>query len=358
MKQRPDVNDTLQAEGPDAVRDRLDRATKYNGPSGGQGADGDRASKPKRSIIPPQQAATLMTIEFPPIKFVVPGIIVQGVTLLAGKPKIGKSWLLLHAAIAVARGGFTLGELHCIEGDVLYCALEDGPARVKRRLQRLLGDAPCPERLFYYTKMPRLTEGGLDWLRAWIRSAPNPRLICIDTLVRVKSPKKRDEGSYEADYGSLQELCALASEFNVAIVVVHHLRKADADDPFDTISGTLGLTASPDSLLVLKRDSGGFVLHGHGRDLPDIEKAVSFDRETHVWRIVGEAAAVRWSTERTTVFEAIKEAKEPVGPNDVAAVTGLRPVSVRKLLVKLLKEGAIERVKYGRYQCASVTVSA
>ena len=70
---------------------------------------------------------------FDPIKYVVPGYIVEGLTLLAGKPKIGKSWLLLHAAIAVARGEFALGNVHCIEGDVLYCALEDGPRRLQSR---------------------------------------------------------------------------------------------------------------------------------------------------------------------------------------------------------------------------------
>ena len=76
---------------------------------------------------------------FEPIKYVVPGVIVEGLTLFAGKPKIGKSWLLLHAAIAVARGGFTLGDIHCDEGDVLYCALEDNLRRLKSRMAKLLG---------------------------------------------------------------------------------------------------------------------------------------------------------------------------------------------------------------------------
>jgi hypothetical protein len=64
------------------------------------------------------------------------------ITLFAGKPKIGKSWLLLHAAIAVARGGFTLGEIKCPEGDVPYCALEDNLRRLKSRMIKL----PAPMR--------------------------------------------------------------------------------------------------------------------------------------------------------------------------------------------------------------------
>jgi RecA-family ATPase len=288
---------------------------------------------------------------FAPIKYVVPGIIVEGLTLLAGKPKIGKSWLLLHAAVAVAANGFTLGELHCIEGDVLYCALEDNERRLQSRLTKLLGvSRDWPARLFYYCQLPRLAQGGLDAIRRWIKSKPHPRLIVIDTLAMVRAPKKRDETSYDADYAAVLELRALANEAGIAIVLVHHLRKADADDAFDTVSGTLGLTGAPDTVLILKRDaSGAFVLHGRGRDLVEIEKAMTFDTETCIWRIVGDAAAVRRSSERTAIIDAIEEANEPVGPNDIAAATGMKAGNVRRLLGKLVKEAAIKKAAYGRY---------
>src|SRR5262249_37652999 len=147
------------------------------------------------------------------------------------------------------------------------------------------------------------------------------------------------------------ELRQLASESGIAIVVVHHLRKADADDAFDTVSGTLGLTGAPDTVLVLKRDSSGtLVLHGRGRDLVEIEKAMTFDRDACTWRAAGEADAVRRSTERAAVLSAITEASEPIGPNDIAAATGMRSGGVRRLLAKLVNEGVVERVKYGRYR--------
>src|SRR5262245_7648782 len=92
-----------------------------------------------KTTAPPTSAETLQHMTFPAIKYVVPGVIVEGLTLLAGKPKVGKSWLLLHAAIAVARGGFTLGDIHCIEGDVLYCALEDNLRRLQSRMLKLMG---------------------------------------------------------------------------------------------------------------------------------------------------------------------------------------------------------------------------
>jgi RecA-family ATPase len=126
-------------------------------------------------------------------------------------------------------------------------------------------------------------------LRDWIENATQPRLIVIDTLAMVKAPKRRDESSYDADYAAVKELCTLANQYGFAIVLVHHLRKADADNAFDTVSGTLGLTGAPDSILVLKRDSSGTViLHGHGRDLAALEKAMAFNREACTWSIAGE----------------------------------------------------------------------
>ena len=147
---------------------------------------------------------------------------------------------------------------------------------------------------------------------------PHPRLIIIDTLAMVRATKKRDESNYASDYACVLELRQLASEYGIAIVVVHHLRKAEADDPFDTISGTLGLTGAPDTILVLTRDSAGsFVLHGRGRDLIEIEKAMTFDRDTCIWHIAGDAAAIRRSAERNAVLGALREAGEPIGPNDI-----------------------------------------
>src|SRR5262245_7102769 len=88
---------------------------------------------------PPLSAETLKTMKFPPIKYVVHGVLVEGLTLVAGKPKLGKGWLLLLTGLAVARGGTTLGDVRCGEGDVLYCALEDDARRLQARMTKLLG---------------------------------------------------------------------------------------------------------------------------------------------------------------------------------------------------------------------------
>src|SRR3954470_14671975 len=177
-------------------------------------------------------AADLQHMRFPAIKYVVPGYIAEGLTLFAGKPKLGKSWLLLHAAIAVARGGYTLGDVKCVEGDVLYCALEDNKRRLQSRMTKMLNAfEPWPERLRFEVEMPRLKDGGTDMIRRWIEAVDEPRLVIIDTLQKVRDPKGSQESSYEADYAAVAELKALADKHGVAVVLVHHQRKMDAEDP-------------------------------------------------------------------------------------------------------------------------------
>ena len=132
------------------------------------------AEIPDEWRVPPQErngwpktltAAELLGLELPPIRWSVHGMVPEGVTLLAGKPKLGKSWMALGIAIAISTGGVALGTRPVEEGDVLYMALEDNHRRLGKRLAKLLtGDAP--ERLHIATEWPRMDEGGAEALRA------------------------------------------------------------------------------------------------------------------------------------------------------------------------------------------------
>jgi hypothetical protein len=321
---------------------------------GEQGPNETRAA-PAKTI-----AEALKNMQFEPIKYVVPGIIVEGLTLLAAKPKLGKSWLMLHAAIAVARGGFTLGEIHCPEGDALYLALEDNLRRLKSRMTMLLGSQqPWPRRLHFMCELPRLAEGGLAEIKGWIAASAHPRLIIIDTLAMVRAPKKKDQTQYDADYAAVVELRKLANEHDIAVVLVHHLRKQEADDAFDLVSGTLGLTGGVDTVLVLKRDTTGtIVLHGRGRDLVEIEKAMTFNRDACTWTISGEVAAVRTSSERKAILDAMKEIGAPATPTEIAAIARLKPVNVRRMILNMAKDGLVQKSEYGKYEIGTATATA
>ena len=303
--------------------------------------------KPKQPVG--IRASELQALQFPPIKYVIPGYIVEGLTIFAGRPKLGKSWCCLDWGGAVASGGVAFGSIQCEEGDVLYLALEDNQRRLKSRLEKVLPVGEWPNRLTFWTECKRLDRGGLDAIRNWIIEAKQPRLVMIDVIAGVRPDKRGNETLYGADYRAIEGLHGLARDHGLAIVVVTHVRKMDADDPLDTVSGTLGFTGAADSVLVLNRDSQGVTLYGRGRDIEEIETAVQFDRDLCRWSILGQADDVRRSDERQQIIEALGDSPKPTGPAEIAKGTGMKAGNIRKLLTKMATAGEIKKVGYGKY---------
>lgn len=294
-------------------------------------------------------AQALRSTVFKPINWVVAGLIPDGLTILAGKPKLGKSWLMLDIAVAVAMGGFTLDQ-KCAQGDVLYAALEDNQRRLHSRMKRVCQFGEWPPRLTFWTAMARLEEGGLDQLRSWIESAQRPRLVIIDVFTKVRRQKAGGEGVYDADYMAATPLKELADQTGVGIVVIHHLRKMGADDdPLDAVSGSTGLTGAADTILVLDRRSEGVTLYGRGRDIEEIESAVQFRGDTCRWSMLGDAREVRLSSERRQIIDALRAEAEPMSPAQIADVTGMLPGNVRRLLHSMARDGEVRKERRGKY---------
>ena len=178
-------------------------------------------------------AATLKEKKFEPISYVVPMLIPEGVTILAGKPKIGKSWIALDLALAAAGGRFVLGDIHLIEGDVLYAALEDNDRRLRSRIERILtqNEQKWPPRLTLATQWRRLDAGGVADAKEWAASAKNPRLIILDTLAGVRGERNNKDTTYEGDYRALQELQKWAGETGMGMLILHHTRKMESGRP-------------------------------------------------------------------------------------------------------------------------------
>ncbi len=296
-------------------------------------------------------ANTLQAKEFPPLRYAVDGYIAEGLTLLAGKPKIGKSWMALDFAMAVATGGLALGSVECRRGPVLYCALEDNHRRLQRRMSQLYGNVEhWPPELHFATQVRRLGDGLIDDLREWIERH-RPKLVIIDTFAGVR-PQGRREG-YEADYSALAPLQELAGELCMSILVIHHLRKMPSDDPFDMISGSTGVTGSVDNPFVLHRGKQGVTLYGRGREIEEMEQAVEF--VGGMWKVLGDAAEVRRSEERNAILEVLAEANEPMGPREIADALGKPENNTKQLLFKMHKDGELKKKGRGRYCAADET---
>lgn len=300
--------------------------------------------------LPTFTARQLQAMEFPPIRWIVEPFVVEGLTIFAGKPKLGKSWLALDVALAVAFGGVALGNIQCEAGRVLYAALEDNPRRLQSRISQLLAsDSDWPEGLDLLTGLPRLDDGGMDALNRWADEAGNPRLIVIDTLAKVRPIRSSRDSGYDSDYAALVPLQEFAGERGIGVILVHHVRKMDSDDPLDTVSGTTGLTGAADTVLVLARDSQGVILHGRGRDIDELELALSHDKTSGRWSILGNAAEVRRSDERTQIIEALSDSGLPLSPSDIVSQTGMKSENVRFLLHKMMAAGEVAKEGRGRY---------
>jgi len=297
-------------------------------------------------------AETLLGMEFPPVAYIVDGYIAEGLTILAGRPKLGKSWLALGFCVAVATGGATLGS-DCEEGDVVYLALEDNRRRLKERLQVVLSPPqvrPNLSRLTLHTESPKIGAGLIEMLEKWRTSVSNPKMIVIDTLSMVRPPKKSNQDSYAADYDAISPLQKYAGEHGLAIVVVHHVRKAEAEDPLEAVSGTNGLTGAADTIMVLNRTTDGPKLYGRGRDIEEIEKALRFDKG--IWQVLGDADEVRRSEQRRKVLEVLTDASHAMTPEEVSKLSGMKVNNINQLLRALVKSGDIEKVGYGQYKLA------
>jgi len=295
-------------------------------------------------------AAALQHMTFPPLKFIVPELIPEGATLLVSRPKLGKSWLVLDIAIAVSSGRFTLGSMEPIQGDVLYLALEDGPRRLQWRLTRLLPTfgENWSDRITFATEWPRADQGGLADIEKWVSSVEAPRLVIVDTLAQFRKAANTKAQLYAEDYATMAELRNLASRHNLGIVSAHHDRKMEADDVFDTVSGTLGLTGGADTVLIMKRQSGAVTLHVRGRDIEEAEKALQFDKQACRWSILGAAADVYRSAERTRVLEALQGG--PKQAKELMLDAELRNRNATDILLhKMVRDGELVRAERGLY---------
>jgi hypothetical protein len=295
-----------------------------------------------------------LTAHYPEPKWAVKGLIPEGVTFIAGPPKLGKSIFALNLAVAVSsEGGKALSYFDVETGSVLYLALEDGPRRIQERLRKLTGGR-ISEKLEVVTGWPRINQGGLEAIEAWIERHSDARLLIVDTLKMLRPlATGRDRNVYDADYEAIQPLTKIAAQ-RVALGIVHHTRKAIADDPLATVSGSYGLTGAADGVLVLSRRRGrsDAALNVIGRDVEEQELALEFKPDLCLWAALGNAQDLKReseakkepkrSNERQEVLDLLFQSGQPLAPGNIATLLDKPAATVRTLLFKMKNAGEIK----------------
>ena len=241
---------------------------------------------------------------YPPRTPIVDGFLYGGTYLFVGAPKMGKSFFMGQLAYHVAMG-LPLWNYPVRKGTVLYLALEDDYARLQRRLSGMFG-VECADNLYFATQAKTLN-GGLDrQLEEFLNAHADARLIIIDTLQKVREVGG-DRYSYSSDYEIVTKFKSFSDKYGICLLVVHHTRKLESEDSFDMISGTNGLLGAADGAFIMhkkKRTDNEAVMDIVGRDQPDQELTIEFERERCVWKFK-KAETELWKQPPNPLLEAI-----------------------------------------------------
>ena len=235
---------------------------------------------------------------------VIENLLYTGTYILAGAPKIGKSFLVAQIAHHVSTGQMLWG-YKVRQGTVLYLALEDDEGRLQRRMFRMFG-VEGTSNLHFATSAKMLDNGLEEQLENFVREHSDTRLIIVDTLQKVRETVG-DTYSYSSDYEVIGKLKQLADRYKVCILIVHHTRKQPAGDSFEMISGTTGLLGCADGALLMqkeKRTDSKATLDVVGRDQPDQRLYLSKDQENLVWSL-DHAENELWKQPPDPVLEAV-----------------------------------------------------
>ena len=269
----------------------------------------------------------LRTEDIPPLQFAIKPILPEGLTLFCGRAKSMKSWTMLLISYAV-QNGLKFLDHTTIQGNCLYLGLEDSKRRLKDREKKLKLNNLTPPTVD--VEAPYLDMGLEESLQTWIDSVPNPRLICIDTLARVKSRTGYNKAgtAYDHDNETLRNIQKLAIKNGVSIVLVSHLNKAPQDYAFDKITGSTGLQGICDAMWLVERGEHGAqsTFIGRGRDIMDFEYALNWNEETWRYDWVGNLQEVNLNDNRKEVLDAIRELQKSgmleIRPRDITKHCG------------------------------------
>ena len=259
---------------------------------------------------------TLMDKRLPPTKFCVETLLPQGISILGGAPKIGKSWMVLDLCVRIAKGD-AIWNLPTQKGTTLYLCLEDPLNRIQQRLCMLTDEVP--ENAYFATMAGTLADGLCEQIRNFVSEHPDTVLVAVDTFQIVRA--NNTDTSYANDYDDVRKMKQLADELKISILLVHHLRKQGDSDPLNKISGTTGISGAMDAIFVLdksKRNADTATLVCTGRDIEYREMEMRLSKEDGVWTLVSDSLEnpqMRLPNEMVSLTQFMKMQKSFNGTN-------------------------------------------
>ena len=259
---------------------------------------------------------TLMTRASTPQRYCIKGFLPQGVCVLGGYPKSGKSWLVMDWSLRILKGIPVWG-MEVKRGTVLYLCLEDTEDRLRQRLSLMTDEVPG--NICFATAAGTLADTLEEQIHFFLHQRPDTVLIVVDTFQVIRAGS--GDPSYGGDYQEVQKLKRIADQYGITILLVHHLRKQGDNNPFNRLSGTTGLTGAADTLFILERQENGQTaarLRCTGRDIGDRVMNLKFSGDRYVWELVSDSAQtpeVMLPTELHGLIRYMKEAGHYRGGN-------------------------------------------
>jgi archaellum biogenesis ATPase FlaH len=185
-------------------------------------------------------------------KMLIDGILSDGLAVLAGDSKIGKSWLVLRLCLQISKGEPVWG-MPTRKTDVVYLALEDREWRIQQRMQELT-DIP-PENLHFGFSCGALGSELERQIEDVLKDHPSAGLLFIDTLQMIRDNVSAKVNAYAQDYRDLSSLKKIADNHGICIFLVHHTRKErDNGNIFNDMTGSTGIMGVADTVLILRRE--------------------------------------------------------------------------------------------------------
>jgi hypothetical protein len=293
-----------------------------------------------------------------PVEWIIPGILPEGLTILASRPKMGKSWLCLNLGLAVASGIRVFKKFDVQPQKVLYITFEDSKARLFGRLNSLMStnifNSTAVENNFVLTPeltIPFLDEEGMEFLLEIIKKE-GIKLVIIDTFPRaLKNYQSTKQTSYLGDYKMISPYQSFALKYHISLIFVYHTRKTISEDDYfvDEIQGTTGITAGADTLMVLKKVKENYLIQLIGKDVISEDIELTFDKKSGLWLIDSQENKIETTPEREEIINLLISEGREMRTSEIASKLGKKENNISTMLQKLVKENKIKNPKYGYY---------